>query len=136
MSTVPQFGVRSAFFVVCLLLAAPAFAFELSGAWATDAADCGKIFEKKGGGLTFTESSELYGSGFIVDNNQIRGKAARCTIKTRTEDGTTLHLLASCATDIMLSSVQFSLNVINDDRVSRLFPGMPGMEVTYYRCKF
>jgi hypothetical protein len=36
----------------------------------------------------------------------------------------------------MLSSVQFSLKVLDDNSISRLFPGMPGMEVTYYRCSF
>ncbi len=57
-------------------------------------------------------------------------------LKSRTEDGATLNLLVACATDIMLSSVQFSLKVLNDNSISRIFPGMPGMEVTYCRCSF
>jgi hypothetical protein len=42
--------------------------------------------------------------------------------------------VAACATDIMLSDVQFSLRVINDDKVSRIFPGMEGIELSFDRC--
>ena len=42
--------------------------------------------------------------------------------------------MAACATDIMLSNVQFSLRVVNENKVSRIFPGMEGMELAYDRC--
>jgi hypothetical protein len=131
-----QWGLCALVLASCALLATPANAIELTGAWSTDAGQCNKVFKKKGGQLGFSELSDLYGSGFIVDKDRIRGKATRCKIKTKNEDGATLHLLAECATDIMLSSVQFSVKVIDDNSISRIFPGMPGMEVTYYRCKF
>jgi hypothetical protein len=35
----------------------------------------------------------------------------------------------------MLSSVQFQLNVVNQDKIKRLFAGMPDMEIYYYRCQ-
>jgi hypothetical protein len=31
--------------------------------------------------------------------------------------------------------VQFVLKVTDDDSVTRLFPGIEGMEVRYHRCK-
>ena len=36
---------------------------------------------------------------------------------------------------IMLSNVQFELNVVNSDKIRRLFPGMEDMEIFYYRCQ-
>ena len=87
------------------LLAAPASAIDLTGAWATDTAQCANVFKKKGKQLVFSQLSDLHGSGFVIEGSKIRGKSARCTIKSRTEDGTTLNLLAACATDIMLSSI-------------------------------
>ncbi len=117
-----------------ILSAAPAHAIDLNGAWATDAQQCSKVFKKKGKQIGFSDLSDLYGSGFVIEDTRIRGKSARCTIKSRNEQGDTVNVLASCATDIMLSSVQFSLKVLGDDKISRIFPGMPGMEVTYYRC--
>lgn len=119
-----------------VLLGSAAPAMDLDGAWATDRAVCPKIFVKTGGSIAFRPESELHGSGFIIEGNTIRGTSARCTIKARKEDGATVHLLASCATDIMLSSMQFSVKVIGPDKISRVFPGMDGMELGYDRCSF
>jgi hypothetical protein len=59
---------------------------------------------------------------------------ASCSIKSRKDDGDTLHLLTSCATDIMLQNVQFSVKIVDDNRISRIFPGIDGMQLDYYRC--
>jgi len=129
-------GLRALSLIVAALWAAPASAIDLSGAWATDASQCAKVFKKKGKRVVFADPSDLFGGGFVIEDTRIRGKTARCTIKARTEDGATLNLLAACATDIMLSSVQFSLKVLDDNKISRVFPGMPRLETTYYRCTF
>jgi hypothetical protein len=43
-------------------------------------------------------------------------------LRRKKDDGQTVNIVASCATDIMLSSVQFELNVVNPDKIRRLFP--------------
>ncbi len=120
----------------CAILGSPSDAADLTGAWATDASLCDKVFVKAGNAVSFRPDSELYGSGFIIDGNRIRGQSAKCEIKSRRESGLVTHLIASCATDIMFSSVQFSLKVIDENRVIRVFPEMPDMEVPYARCPF
>ncbi|MFO1098309.1 MAG: hypothetical protein U1E81_08550 [Xanthobacteraceae bacterium] len=117
-----------------LILSSSSHAFDLAGAWATDAKLCPKIFQMKGKSVSFRPESEVYGSGFIVEGNSIRGKAAKCTIKARRQDAEILYLIAACATDIMLSDVQFTLKIVSDNRVSRIFPGMEGIELSFDRC--
>ena len=129
-----RFATGGATLAALMLLAVPARAIDLTGAWATDTGQCKKIFEKKGNQIVFSKQSDLYGSGFIVDGDRIRGRSASCTIKSRKEEGDTLHLLASCSTEIMLQTVQFSLKVVNDNAIVRIFPGMEGMTINYYRC--
>jgi hypothetical protein len=114
--------------------ASPADALDLNGAWASDADLCAKVFVLKGGRLGFTEMSDVYGGGFIIDGDQITGKFARCRIKARKENGPNINLIASCATDIMLSSVQFSVKELDANSIARLFPGMEDMEIRYHRC--
>ena len=109
-------------------------AFDLNGAWAGDADNCAKVFERKGSQVVFTEMSDVYGGGFIVDGDQITGKFGRCRIKARKDDGKTVNLVAACATDIMLQNVQFSLREVDANNVIRTFPGMEGMEIRYARC--
>jgi hypothetical protein len=122
------------------LLLAPLFvngradALDLNGPWATDANNCPKVFERKGNQLGFADMSDVYGGGFIIDGDQIIGKFARCRIKVRKDDGSNVNLIASCATDMMLSSVQFSLKQLDANSLVRLFPGMEDMEIRYHRC--
>ena len=112
-------------------------AFELTGAWATSADKCGKVFARKGPAnrVNFTSFSGAHGGGFIADADRLRGKSESCLIKSKKESDQSLNLVVMCASGIMLSNVQFFLKLLDDDTVSRQFPGMEGMEVRYYRCR-
>jgi hypothetical protein len=131
-------AIASCLFLTILFLFAggpSAHAADISGAWATDVRACDKIFQKKGKVLTLANRSDTLGSGFIIDGAEIRGKNANCKIKNRKEDGDVVYLLAACATDIMLSDVEIALKIIDKDRVSRFFPGLPEVESPdYHRC--
>ena len=109
-------------------------AIDLNGLWASDPALCDKIFTKKGKQITFDPLSDFYGSGFIIEGNRIRGKIARCTIKSRKEDGATIQLAAQCSTTIAAQELDFSLKVIDDNTVGRLYPGVSAMQVNFHRC--
>jgi hypothetical protein len=123
--------------MVAVLLPECAAAAELSGAWAPYADKCGKVFVRRGRAkqINFAGFSGAHGGGFIIEADQVRGKFAKCRIKTRKEEGQGLNLIVACATDIMLSNVQFMLKVVDDDNVTRVFPGIEGMEVKYHRCR-
>ena len=111
-----------------------AHAFDLTGLWATDSEACTKIFTKKGGKSSFQKDSDLYGGGFIVEGNRVMGRMARCSVKSSKQDADTIHMMLGCATDIMLQNVQFSMKVVDDNRIIRFFPGVDGMELGYVRC--
>ena len=36
----------------------------------------------------------------------------------------------------MLSDVQFSVKIVNENRLTRIFPGLEGVEIAYDRCAF
>lgn len=122
----------------CALLSPqPVNAFELTGAWATSADQCTKVFTRKGRAnqVGFTSFPGVYGGGFIAEDGRLKGKAESCRIKSRLESGQTINLLVTCSSSIMISDVQFFLKVIDDNTISREFPGMEGMEVKYHRCQ-
>jgi hypothetical protein len=124
---------------LCSSLLSPqqANAFELTGAWATSADQCTKVFTRKGRAnqVSFTNFSGVYGGGFIAESDRLKGKSENCLIKSRKESGQTVNLVVACASGIMLSKVQFFLKAIDDNTISREFPGMEGMDVKYYRCQ-
>ena len=113
---------------------AEALAFELTGAWATHTDLCSQVFTTKDGRVVYTELSELFGSGFIIEGDRIRGKAATCTIKSKKQEGDSLELSAACASSVMTQDVRFNLKVIDDNTVARSFPEISGMSINYSRC--
>lgn len=118
----------------CFVLAGAAHAIDLTGTWATDTGACDKVFVTNGKKTSFRKDSDMFGSGFIMEGNRIRGRMANCTVTKTKEDNDVVHMLASCATDIMFQNVQFSVKVLDHDKISRIFPGIEGMELIYYRC--
>ncbi len=119
---------------LCVLQPVEAGAFELTGAWASEADLCKLVFTKRGNQVVFAELSDLFGSGFIVNGSRIKGRSAQCAIKSKKQEGDGLELSAACATSIVNQSVHFSLKVIDDNTVSRSFPEIPGMTLKYSRC--
>jgi hypothetical protein len=113
-----------------------ASAVDLAGAWASSADECPNVFVRRGRAkqIEFSALSDQHGGGFIVEADRLRGKFARCKIKSRKEDGDTVNIIAGCATDIMLSNVQFSLKMLDPNKISRIFPGIEDMAISYYRC--
>ncbi len=131
-----RFARRFVLFAGVMLLPVQASAFDLSGAWATDAGLCSQVFTKKGSGVEFTELSDLFGSGFIIEGSRIRGKNGRCTITSRKEDGDNIELAAACASSVMTQNLNFSLKIVGDNSLSRVFQEIPGMTLKYTRCTF
>jgi hypothetical protein len=123
-------------FAVLAGLSFLAHAFDLTGAWTTDRSICSRLFSKTGNAVAFKPNSDMEGRGFIVEENNIRGQFVTCAIRSRTEKGTELHLIASCATDIMIDRVQMSFRITGNDTVTRIFPNVDGLEAPYVRCSF
>jgi hypothetical protein len=119
----------------CVIVGGPAYAVDLSGSWTTDTTVCDKIFVKKGDTISFQTESDQYGGGFIMDENRIRGQMQTCVIKIRKQDGNIVHMLATCADDIMASNIQFSVRIVDDNTIMRMFPGLPDdLSIKYSRC--
>ena len=121
--------------IACLLCGAEASPVDIDGAWTLRTSECDKVFEKNGRTISLTSVSDAHGSGFIIDGNRLRGKLVDCEIKTRREEGRVVHLIAACATEVALSNVQFSLRVDDEGNITRIFPGIPELQLSYVRCQ-
>jgi hypothetical protein len=109
-------------------------ATDLTGVWASDVQVCDKIFITKGNKTSFREKSDLHGSGFIIEGHRIRGRTATCNVVKTRMDAAVVNMLASCATDVMLSTQQLMLRVENENAITRIFPGLEDLEIRFHRC--
>jgi hypothetical protein len=119
---------------VCLLCALPVHAEDLSGAWANDLSVCAKIFVKRNNRVSFADNADFYGSGFIINGKDFKGKLGKCRVTNRKVQGANIQIFAECATEMAFLSDQFNLRVDAPDKITRFYPSMPGMEMIYYRC--
>jgi hypothetical protein len=127
---------RIIFVTLGMVISFAASAFDLNGAWTTDDSNCAKVFVTKNNKLTMTRNSDVFGGGFIVEGNQIRGQAKTCKITSRKEEGGVLHLIASCTTDIaVLGTQEVSAKIESDNEIFRIYPSFPEMGTKYFRCK-
>ncbi len=121
-----------AIFILCSV---SAHAFDLTGNWTTDERNCDKVFVKKNNKVSMARNADVFGGGFIVEGNQIRGQASTCKITSRKEENGVLHLIAECSTDVaVLGTQELSAKINNDNQMTRIFPWFPEMGATYFRC--
>lgn len=131
-------SIQTAILVLCtswILSSLPAYAIDLNGAWAGDESICGKIFVKKNNKISIASDADHYGSGLIFEGNRIRGRMATCTITKRVEAAGVLNLIANCSTDVALATTQLSLKIDSDNKITRVYPGVPELSVSYVRCR-
>jgi hypothetical protein len=126
--------VRPGVMIGFLIFGFTAEARDMTGAWVTDAAVCKQIFTGAGSQREFAKDADMYGSGFIYEKNRLKGKIATCTIMKQKEEGEVLQLITSCSTDVALATVQFSLKIEDDNKITRFFPSLPELSIQYYRC--
>ena len=120
-----------------LFTAHSAFAFDLSGPWAVDASSCQSVFgTTKNGALFIKSDSDSYGGGFIVQGKKIVGKIAKCSILRETQEKDVVRVVAACSTDVALANVQFAFRIHDNNKITRLYPGMEDLNVDYERCAF
>ena len=119
---------------ICILFSASAYAFELNGAWTVDSNNCGKVFVKNNNKITFGKDADVNGGGFIFEGNQIRGNAMTCKIGSRKEEGALLRLTAECTTGVAYSTMHLSVKMDDANKITRVFPDSPAMNMSYVRC--
>jgi hypothetical protein len=121
---------------ICIVFSFSASAFDLNGAWTADASNCDKVFAKKNNKTSMTRNSDVFGGGFIVEGNQMRGQAKACKITSRKEESGVLHLIASCTTDIaVLGTQEVSAKIDSDNQITRIYPSFPEMGISFFRCR-
>jgi hypothetical protein len=130
--------VRLACFALALisLAIAPSHgrAAELDGLWSTNPDTCKDIFVKRGNDVVFSDKADLYGSGLIISGKTIRGKIAVCKVQSMKKSGPTMNIRATCATDISVSTNNFGLRMVDDNKLIRSIAGVPELDTSYFRC--
>ena len=124
-------------FVLATLLvmqSASTQAVDLTGAWTIDASACGDIFTKENNKLAFKRDADLHAGGFIVQGTQITGTFNKCTVKSLHDDGSNMHVIASCSDGVAVSDVAFDLKMSGENKITLSRKEPVPVEMPYSRC--
>jgi hypothetical protein len=117
-----------------LSFSSSAHAADLNGAWASDASVCGKVFVKSNNRISFAPDAELYGGGFLVEGGRATGTFQKCKINSMKDDGTEVHVFASCSTGVEVSNLRFTVKVVGHDQITVSSNGAVDITTPYVRC--
>jgi hypothetical protein len=117
---------------VGLLFVARADAADINGLWVkfsdeSDESACSRIFADENNRTVIYESG-----GFDIDDKEIRAKSGACQIKARKDDGIFVELLLDCPP--FVAENEITLRIDGKNKLTRIAPGMPDKNTTYFRC--
>jgi hypothetical protein len=114
---------------------AQALDHRLIGAWTPSAADCAKVFEKRGGQLRFRAPVDQFSSAFIIGPRKIIAAGGECNIGKTSQkaDAVTLHL--ECNNSIGYAPQTSMIIIKSDVEINYDATGNdPMMTVSYQKC--
>lgn len=75
----------------------------------------------------------IYENGaFDIEDNEIRAQSGTCHIKARKDDGIFVRLLLDCPP--FVAENELTLRIEGNNKITRIMPGMPDKNRTYFRC--
>lgn len=108
---------------------------RLVGAWASSAADCQKLFERRGGALTYRQPVDQFAEAFIIEPGQIRAPTGACRIASvaRNKEGVAVSL--DCQDSISFQSQTVHFKIRSGGEIVYSPTGDPSLDTTYQRCR-
>ena len=109
-------------------------AADLSGAWAIDGSNCGRVFTKENNKLAFKRDADFDAGGLIVQGKQVTGTFQKCTIESLHDEGPALQVIAACSDGVTVSDVAFDVKVTGENRMTLSSQKPVPVEMSYVRC--
>ncbi len=113
---------------------APQSIAQLVGAWASSAADCDKLFQRRGRALAYRQPVDKFAQAAIVEPQRIRLPSAVCRLETATRKAGALRLSADCQDSISYTSRTVYIKLRSDTELFYSPTGDPVLATTLMKC--
>lgn len=120
--------------VLLVAQSASAEVADLNGAWTDDPDACTKVFTKKDNKLAFTRDADLHAGGLIVEGRKISGTFQKCTVKSSSDEGSNLKVIAACSDGVTISNVAFDVKITGKNKITLSSKKPVPVEMPYVRC--
>ena len=106
----------------------------LLGAWTTYAADCNKLFDRRGGAVALRSPIDKFAQAVIIDPRQIRTPASICRVKTVQKADNAFTINAECEDSISYTPVTMRVKLQAPGTLVYSPSGDPALDTTLVRC--
>ena len=113
---------------------APQSIAQLAGAWAPSAADCDRLFQRRGRTLAYRQPVDKFAQAAIVEPQRIRLPSAVCRLEMATREGGALRLSADCQDTISYTSRTVYIKLRSDTELFYSPTGDPVLATTLMKC--
>ena len=113
---------------------APQSIAELVGAWAASAADCDRLFQRRGRALAYRQPVDKFAQAAIVEQQRIRLPSATCLVESASQESGALRLSADCQDSISYTSRTVHIKLRSDTELFYSPTGDPVLATTLMKC--
>ena len=113
---------------------APKSLSQLVGTWAYSAEDCGRLFERRGGGWAYRQPVDKFAQAAIVEPKRILLPSATCQVAGASEVEGALKVSAECADSITYSTRSVMIVLRSATELAYSATGDPVLATTLKKC--
>ena len=107
---------------------------RLAGAWAPSAADCAKLFQRRGGALTFRQPIDKFAQAEIIGPQTILAPSSSCRVQSVSRENGAIKVNAECNDSISFRQELVWIKVQPSGEIVYSPTGNPALGTTLINC--
>jgi hypothetical protein len=104
------------------------------GAWTTSAADCSRLFVRRGGALVYRQPVDKFAQAAIIAPRQIVIPATTCQVQSVSHENGSIKVSAECSDSISYTQQTMHIKLTSEGQIIYSPSGDPALDTTLVKC--
>ncbi len=113
---------------------APESLAQLAGAWTRSAADCNKLFQRRGSTVAYRQPVDQFAQAAIIESQRIRLPTSICRLARASHEGGALKMSGECQDSISYTSQTAYVKLKSKNEIVFNPNGDPALDTSMTRC--
>src|SRR5271157_4176720 len=113
---------------------APESLAQLAGAWTRSAADCNKLFQRRGNAVAYRQPVDQFAQAAIIESQRIRLPTSVCRLERASREGGALEVSGECQDSISYTSRTAYIKLRSKNEIVFNPNGDPALDTSMTRC--
>ena len=113
---------------------APESLAQLAGVWTRSAADCNKLFQRRGSAVAYRQPVDQFAQAAIIESQRIRLPTSICRLERASHEGGALKVSGECQESISYTSQTAYVKLRSKNEIVFNPNGDPALDTSMTRC--